>query len=186
MKATPSDLHDLTERLVRLERKHRRLRALSGLLAVAVLLLAGWQVHRSLTAHMSPGLFTEGVVFWEDIEQRPSVMETVRWMTGRPPSPGRLVGGIGRAVHPDHAGVFFFGDDEQQAWLRTGQHGPYVHLKDSIAAIHLGTNLYTEGRTMLEFVSRDGTQALRLGLDARQEPVIEIVRNGEATSLLHP
>lgn len=170
-------LTDLTDRLTRLERRHRRLQWTAGcLIAVLTLGLAGLHL-QSFFDNTRPAYTTQHLNFFAgDVESSA--------LGGFSIEPTHLRGGIGLSAEQRHAGLIFFGEGEQIVRLGTDEPGPFLQLTDSTSRVVLGPQ--HQGTAMLAFASVDGRYALRLGLDEAAGPIFEVERDGVTTSLLKP
>jgi len=75
---------------------------------------------------------------------------------------------------------------KHSAAMNVNDRGAFLTLSDSANVVYLGPGLYDDRQLLLELISRDGKQGLRLGLNGNQQPIFEVIREGETTSLLDP
>jgi len=182
-----SSTPDLQARLSRLERANRRLTWMLSTVAVLGLLGIGWLLFDSATDVVDDNRFARNVMFYAGDDALFSPREKLdlargwpaTWSSGSP-----LRGHMG--AHPDgtQAGAQFYDAAHRYAQLTVSKTGGSVlHLRDDGRAAFLGTNLY-DGQLLLELVSADGQQGVRLGLTADDEPVLDIIRQGVAQSMV--
>ena len=153
-------------------------------------MLVGWNSYHFVMQWWKPGLWTQRVTFFE--RQPVTFGETLKLI-----AVGHLVhdgdgprfwagGRIGTERTQETAGVSFYNSAKHAAGFDVSPRGASLALSDSTRAIYLGTGLYDDRQLLLELITRDNQQGIRLGLDARQQPVFQVIRDGVATSLLDP
>jgi hypothetical protein len=178
---------DLQARLNRLERANRRLTWMLSTVAVLGLLGIGWLLFDSATDVVDDNRFARNVMFYAGDDALFSPRETLDLVRGWPvtwSSDTPLRGHMG--AHPDgtEAGAQFYDAAHRYAQLAVSKTGGSVlHLRDDGRSAFLGTNLY-DGQLLLELLSADGQHGVRLGLTADDEPVLDIIRQGVAQSMV--
>lgn len=183
---TPARLDALVARLEALERAQRRWRWGGSMLAVLVLLLGAWVAYNGLTEHWTPGVMTGNVMFLaeEPFSAGDAAYMKLTGAAGSIDNMSDFYGGVGVDRRRDAANLFLRNEQRDLARLGVGQQGASLVLADSAHAVYLGTRMYDGSQLLLELVTRDNRNGVRLGLDAAQQPVFEVIRDGMATSLL--
>ena len=185
-------LDALATRLALVERQNRRLKRFLGAFCILALLAIGWLGYHTILNPWVPGMWTQGIHFYN----------------GQPLSFGEIVeltakgsftlddnrgfrGGISSNMKVDHmgrevdyTGLFLTNDHRNRAFLSVSGRGAFLQLEDAKNAVYLGPGMYDDGQLLLELVSQDGEQGLRLGLNSDQEPIFEVIREGKAASVL--
>ncbi|NBC02001.1 MAG: hypothetical protein GVY15_14225 [Bacteroidetes bacterium] len=182
-----SSTPDLQARLSRLERANRRLTWMLSVVAVLGLLGIGWLLFDSATDVVDDNRFVRNVMFYAGDDALFSPREKLDLVRGWPAtwSSGTPIRGH-MGAHPDgtQAGAQFYDAAHRYAQLTVSETGGSVlHLRDDGRSAFLGTNLY-DGQLLLELLSADGQQGVRLGLTADDEPVLDIIRQGVAQSMV--
>ena len=182
--STPApDLQTLHTRLQSLERANRRLTVLLSVVGVAGVVGIGWLLFNSTIDFVDENRFARQVMFYSGDDALLSPREKFDMVRGWPITWGSgspIRGHLG--AHPDgtQAGAQFYDAAHRYAQLAISDTGgSFLHLRDDGRAAFLGTNLH-DGQLLLELLSADGQQGVRLGLTADDEPVLEIVRHGVA------
>ena len=183
-------LDDLAARLEKVERQNRRLKRFGVVSLALFLLLVGVLSYQGLINIWRPGTFTQSISLYNG---KPlSFAEMTRLALG-----GAVImdddrgfrGNIGTHKSDDgnrttdYTGLYFVNDEWHEAFLSVSERGALLRLEDSTNAVFLGPGLY-DGQPLLELISQDGQQGIRLGLDGNQQPLFEVIRDGEAASLL--
>lgn len=182
--STPApDLQTLHTRLQSLERANRRLTVLLSVVVVAGFVGMGWLLFATTTDFVDENRFARQMMFYSGDDALLSQREKIDMVRGWPitwSSGTPIRGHIG--AHPDgtQAGAQFYDTAHRYAQLNvSGAGGSTLHLRDNGRTALLSTNVY-DGQLLLELLSADGQQGVRLGLTADDEPVFDIIRGGVA------
>lgn len=188
----PPTLDELATRLDKVERQNRRLKRFSVVFFGLFLLLAGWTSYRNTVDTWRPGMWTQGINLYNGkpfsfgelvgfAAKGSFTLEDDRGFRGNIGS-RQKIDHMGRQI--DYTGLFFTNEQRNRAFLSVSGRGAFLQLEDSTNAVYLGPGLYDDGRLLLELISQDGRQGIRLGLDGDQQPLFEVIQDGEAASLL--
>ena len=184
-------LDEFAARLEKVERQNRRLKRFGVVFFGLFTLLAGWMSYQHIVDIWRPGTITQGISLYRG---KPfSFAEMTKLAMG-----GAVIidgdrgfrGNIGthkadyRGHKTDYTGLYFINDDRNKAFLSVSERGAFLRLEDSTNAVFLGPGLYDDRQLLLELISQDGRQGIRLGLDGDQQPLFEVIQDGEAVSLL--
>ena len=170
---TPS-LETLAARIEKVERQNRRLKRGVIVLVVLFVSLAGWAGYRSIVGIWTPHTMTQGLVLYQDKPFTFGEMTTLAM--GRAvymDTTDALRGTIGVQPGKDYTGLYFTNKSQHGAGLSVSEQGAY-----------LGPGLYDDGQLLLELISHDGRQGIRLGLDGNEQPLFEVIQDGQSTSFL--
>lgn len=183
----------LAARLDTLERKHRRLKISFGGLLLVLFLFGGWTGYQALMDFWHPNTMTQRVSLYD---RSPFSFTDVMCLHRggaivQEPDKHRYWGGIGtrrnyKTGEIEGAAVSLTNRQKHSAAMNVNDRGAFLTLSDSSNAVFLGPGLYDDRQLLLELISHDGKQGLRLGLNGNQQPIFEVIREGETTSLLDP
>ena len=181
---TPS-LETLTVRVEKIERQNHRLKRVVFVLGVLFVASAGWAGYRAIAGLWRPGTMTQGVTLYSGNPFSFGEMATLA-MGGAVimDSTRGFRGGISAHPREDYTGLYFTNERRHRAGLSVSERGAFLILQDSTNAVYLGPGLYDDHQLLLELVSQDGRQGIRLGLDSNQQPLFQVIRDGQATSFL--
>ncbi|MDX1547843.1 MAG: hypothetical protein R3247_12685 [Rhodothermales bacterium] len=175
----------LAARLDALERRHRRLRRACLVLALLLAVLAAGDGYALLRLGWHPGVATRNVQLFKQAPFTPS--QAMESLLGRHVSIEPEfwpMGSLGMNYRGDGAGLHLWNRQHRAAGLSISPRGAFLSLTDSTRAVYLGPGLYDDDQLLLELITKDGQQGLRLGLDALQRPVFDVIRDGMTVSLL--
>jgi hypothetical protein len=185
-------LETLADRLDNLERRHRRLKMGFGGLLLVLLVFGGWTGYRALMGFWHPNTMTQRVYLFD---QSPFSFTDAAYMKMGgaiyDPPKFRYWGGIGtrrnyKTGDIEGAAVTLNNQKNHHAAMNVNERGAFLTLSDSTNVVYLGPGLYNDRQLLLELISHDGKQGLRLGLNGNQQPIFEVIREGQTTSLLDP
>lgn len=175
----------LAARLDALERRHRRLRRACLALALMLAALLAGNGYELLRLGWQPGVATRNVQLFKQAPLTPS--QALESLLGRHVSVEPEfwpMGSLGMNYRGDGAGLHLWNRQHRAAGLFISPRGAFLSLTDSTRAVYLGPGLYDDDQLLLELVTKDGQQGLRLGLDALQRPILDVIRDGVTVSLL--
>ena len=180
-------LDDLAARLGKVERQNRRLKRFGVVFFGLFLVLASWTGYQNIADVWHPGTMTQGVSLYSGkpfsfAEMTKLAMGGAVMMDGDRGFRGSI--GTFKGDHKDYTGLYFKNDEQYKAFLSVSERGAFLQLEDSTNAVFLGPGLYDNGQLLLELVSQDGRHGIRLGLDGNQQPLFEVIQDGETASLL--
>ena len=181
---TPS-LETLAARIEKIERQNRRLKRGVIVLVVLFVSLAGWAGYRSIVDIWTPHTMTQGLVLYQDKPFTFGEMTSLA-MGGAVyiDTTDALRGTIGVQPGKDYTGLYFTNKSEHGAGLSVSERGATLTLSDATKGVYLGPGLYDDQLLLLELISHDGRQGIRLGLDGNQQPLFEVIQDGQSTSFL--
>ncbi len=176
----------VSERISALERANRRLSVLVILVSLAGFLSVGWLMYRQSTDFVDENRWARNVMFYTGDEALFSPRDRLDLAMGRTftwSGSSPLRGHIGASANRETAGARFYDTNGRMANLSVSEAGGSVlHLSQDGRHAFLGTDMY-DGQLLLELVSADGQQGVRLGLGADDKPVLEVIRDGEVQPL---
>ena len=178
-------LETLAERLEKLERQNRRLKRLMLLGGFFLVLVVGGLGYQVLNTTWQSEIQMGNMVLHGGGTPL-SLGERVQLATGGLISTDRedrLRGSIG--VRRKYAGVSF-DNRKQRKWveLGIGEEVASMSFGDSTRVASLIHSYVENGEMVLDFHTLDWQQGIRIGLDANQQPLFEVVQDGVPMSLL--
>ena len=186
-------LETLAARLDNLERRHRRLKIGFGGLLLVIVLMGGWTGYRALMDFWHPNTMTQRVYLFDQspFSFTDAMYSSMGGAIMHDPQKNRYWGGIGtrrnyKTGDIEGAAVTLNNQKNHHAAMNVNERGAFLTLSDSTNVVYLGPGLYDDRQLLLELISLDGKQGLRLGLNSNQQPIFEVIREGQATSLLDP
>ena len=178
-------LEILAARIEKIERQNRRLRRVVIALGVLFVASVGWAGYRSIVDVWRPGTMTQGLTLYQGKPFSFGEMTTLA-MGGAVimDSTRGFRGTIGAHRGKDYTGLYLTNEHRHSAGLSVSKKGAFLSLQDATNAVYLGPGLYDDHQLLLELVSQDGRQGIRLGLDGNQQPLFQVIRDGQTTSFL--